>query len=183
MSSLAPDFFDDGVANVARSLIGKHLWFDGVGGIIVETEAYGREDPASHSFRGQTPRNAAMFGPAGTAYVYRSYGIHWCFNVVCRPGTAVLIRALEPIAGLGMMAARRGVDVPTRLCAGPGCVTQALGIHLGHNGMSLFERPFVIEHGIDAPVSAGRRIGISKAVDTPWRFVATGSKYLSKPMK
>lgn len=183
MSSLAPDFFDDDVAKIARSLIGKRLSFDGVGGVIVETEAYDRDDPASHSFRGQTPRNAAMFGPPGTAYVYRSYGIHWCFNIVCRPGTAVLIRALEPVAGLGMMAARRGVDVPVRLCAGPGCLTQALGIHIRHNGMSLSERPFTLEHGADLPVSAGPRIGISRALDTPWRFGATGSRFLSKPMK
>jgi DNA-3-methyladenine glycosylase len=183
MSSLTRQFFDDDVAAIARSLIGKRLFFHGVGGIIVETEAYDRDDPASHSFRGQTARNAAMFGPPGTAYIYRSYGIHWCFNMVCRPGTAVLIRALEPVTGLDAMIARRGIDNPARLCAGPGCLTQALGMDLSHNGLDLLESPFGLEDGADLPVSIGPRIGISRAIDVPWRFGAKGSRFLSKPMK
>lgn len=183
MPSLPPDFFDDDVADIARALIGKRLLVGGVGGIIVETEAYGRNDPASHSFRGPTPRNAAMFGPPGTAYVYRSYGIHWCFNMVCRPGTAVLIRALEPTDGLAAMAARRGLENPLRLCAGPGCLTQALGIDLGHDGRDLLAPPFILEDGPALALTTGPRIGISRAIDVPWRFGAAGSLFLSKPMK
>ena len=183
MPSLRPDFFDDDVASVACALIGKRLLVEGVGGIIVETEAYDRDDPASHSFRGQTLRNTAMFGPPGTAYVYRSYGIHWCFNMVCRPGTAVLIRALEPTDGLEAMIARRGLETPARLCAGPGCLTQALAIDIGHNGRDLLTLPFALEDGPALPVRTGPRIGISRAIDMPWRFGVMDSRFLSKPMK
>ncbi|WP_196258546.1 DNA-3-methyladenine glycosylase [Pelagibacterium limicola] len=183
MALLSPEFFDDDVARVARCLIGMRLLVDGIGGAIVETEAYDRDDPASHSFRGPTARNAAMFGPPGTAYVYRSYGIHWCFNIVCRPGTAVLIRALEPLEGLETMARRRGLATPTRLCAGPGCLTQALGIDIGHNGLSLLAPPFALEEGADLPVDTATRIGISRAVDVPWRFGSSKSPFLSKPIK
>lgn len=177
------DFFNDSAVHVARSLIGKSFFIDGIGGIIVETEAYGREDPASHSFRGPTQRNAAMFGTPGTAYVYRSYGIHWCFNVVCRPGSAVLLRALEPIAGLELMAERRGIASTKRFCAGPSCLTQALAIDFSHNGLDLLKPPFAFGSGRDLSIMAGPRIGISRAVDLPWRFAAVGSQFLSKPMK
>ncbi|MFC5519561.1 DNA-3-methyladenine glycosylase [Polaromonas jejuensis] len=172
---------------VARRLIGVLLLVDGVGGRIVETEAYDREDPASHSFTGPSARNAAMFGPPGCAYVYRSYGIHWCLNLVCREaghGAGVLIRALEPTHGLALMRARRGLDDIRLLCAGPGRVGQALGVDLGCNGMPLDRPPFEL---LAAPATAGRvllagpRIGISKATDKPWRFGLAQSRFLSRP--
>jgi len=181
---LPPVFFDRDVATVARELIGATLLVDGVGGIVVETEAYDADDPASHSVRGPTPRNAAMFGPAGHAYVYRSYGIHWCLNLVCRPGSAILIRAIEPTHGTATMIARRGLADPRLLCAGPGRLCQALGVDRGLDGAPLDAPPFALEApATTLPIHAGQRIGITRAVETPWRFCAIGSRFLSKPAR
>lgn len=172
---------------VARRLVGATLLVNGVGGIIVETEAYDREDPASHSFAGPTPRNAAMFGPPAHVYVYRSYGIHWCLNIVCREeghGAGVLIRAIEPTAGLDVMCQRRGLDDVRLLCAGPGRVGQALGITREHNGLPVAAPPFELLPAIGRPrVIRGPRIGISKAIDQPWRFGLEGSRFLSRPFR
>ncbi len=178
---LEQSFFDRSSVEVARDLIGFGFDLDGVGGLIVETEAYEPDDPASHSFRGLTPRNAVMFGAPAHAYVYRSYGIHWCVNVVCRPGSAVLIRALEPVHGLAEMEKRRGRAEPRLLCSGPGRVSQALGITIGHNGLSVLAPPFRLTPPTTLPlVVTGRRIGISHAVDKPWRFGLSGSQHLSR---
>ncbi len=173
--------------DVAPELIGATLLVDGVGGRIVEVEAYDQEDPASHGYRGRTNRNAAMFGPPGHAYVYRSYGIHWCLNLVCeREGTAsaVLMRALEPTYGLDLMRDRRGLDDPRLLCAGPGRLCQALGITRDHDGLPLDEPPFEIRPR-EAPVevAAGPRVGITQAADRPWRYVETGSRFLSRSLR
>jgi len=173
--------------DVARRLIGITLLVDGVGGRIVETEAYDPEEPASHSFNGRTVRNASLFGPPGCAYVYRSHGLHWCLNFVCREtghAAGVLIRALEPTHGLDRMRERRGLDEPRLLCAGPGRVGQALAIDRSFDGLRLDEAPFALftpPHGLPAPeVVTGPRIGISKAVDMPWRFGERNSRFLSK---
>jgi DNA-3-methyladenine glycosylase len=182
--ALSEDFFRQEAAAVAQGLIGVTLLVDGVGGRIVETEAYDAADPASHSFAGITPRNAAMFGPVGRAYVYRSYGLHWCLNMVCaaeRPGSAVLIRAIEPLAGLAVMHARRGGVAERLLCSGPGRLAQALGVDAALNGAALDQPPFAMTAPEAAPpIVAGPRIGISKAAATPWRFCLAGSGYLSK---
>ncbi|PXA99034.1 DNA-3-methyladenine glycosylase [Nostoc sp. 3335mG] len=181
---LTPSFFDRPVLEVAPDLIGAALLVDGVGGEIVEVEAYDESDPASHSFRGPTPRNAAMFGPPGHAYVYKIYGIHYCLNFVCRPGSAVLVRALRPTAGLALMHERRGGVGERQLCSGPGKLAAALGLDLRHNGMPLDEPPFALFGATQVnPVATGPRIGITKGVDTPWRFVLRGSAHLSKPLR
>ena len=176
-------FFARPVAELARDLIGARLLVDGVGGTIVETEAYDRADPASHSVGGPNRRNAAMFGPVGRAYVYRSYGIHWCLNLVggIEPGSAVLIRALEPTHGLDQMQARRGAVVPRDLCRGPGRVCQALAITgaLDHHALDMW--PFDLQaRGGPMAVEAGRRIGITRGIETPWRFLLAGSRHVSR---
>ncbi|HEX8611865.1 MAG TPA: DNA-3-methyladenine glycosylase [Telluria sp.] len=178
---------------VARQLIGVELLVDGVGGRIVETEAYDRDDPASHSFSGPSVRNLAMFGPPGRAYVYRSYGIHWCLNFVCREdghGAGVLIRAIEPLEGIDLMRERRGLDDVRLLCSGPGKLCQALGVTRFHDALALDAPPFALTApaASAAPVTpvivvAGPRIGISKAMDVPWRFGLAGSRFLSKPFR
>ena len=181
---LSRAFFDRPVLDVAPELIGVTLLVDGVGGEIVEVEAYDESDPASHSFRGVTPRNAAMFGPAGHAYLYKIYGIHFCLNFVCRPGSAILIRALRPTAGFGEMHERRGGVAEKQLCSGPGKLAAALGLNLSQNGLALDDAPFALLAADTRPkVATGPRIGITKGVETPWRFVALGSPYLSKPLR
>jgi DNA-3-methyladenine glycosylase len=177
-------FFARSVHEVAPDLIGATMLVGGVGGVIVEVEAYHHTDPAAHSFRGPTPRNAVMFGPPGVAYVYRSYGIHWCVNFVCEPAgsaSAVLIRALQPTHGLAAMRRRRGLDDERALCSGPGKLAQALAITDKHNGLPLDAPPYALHARIEVPtIIAGPRIGITKAVDLPWRYGLQGSRFLSK---
>src|SRR5579862_243144 len=180
-------FFKRGVLEVAPDLIGAVLLVGGVGGRIVELEAYHQTDPAAHSYHGPTARNAVMFGPPGYVYVYRSYGIHWCLNFVCEPkgsASAVLIRAIEPTAGLPVMRRRRGTADDRLLCSGPGRVCEALGITRAHNGLALDAPPFeLFARSDEVEVVTGPRIGITKAVDRPWRYGLKGSRYLSKPFK
>lgn len=184
---LGVDFFSGSVHDVAPALIGCRLFYDGVGGVIVETEAYEREDPASHSFVGLTERTKIMFGPPGRAYVYLSYGIHSLLNFVCEPegdAAAVLIRALEPTRGLAVIRERRpAARTDIDLCNGPGKLTEALGITLAQNGSRLDRRPFELlpPEGEPPVVVTSPRVGITKAVERPWRFSASGSPYVSRP--
>jgi DNA-3-methyladenine glycosylase len=187
MTAIDRRFFARSVLKVAPDLIGATLLVNGVGGLIVEVEAYHHTDPAAHSFRGQTARNAVMFGPPGYVYVYRSYGIHWCLNFVCEPegsASAVLIRALEPTEGLGTMRRRRGLSQERLLCSGPGRLCEALGVTDAHNGLPLDAPPFALQARERKPaVAAGVRIGITKAAELPWRYGLKGSRFLSKPFK
>lgn len=178
-------FFDRSVHEVAPALIGAIFLFDGVGGIIVEVEAYHHTDPAAHSYVGRTARNAAMFGPPGYAYVYRSYGVHWCVNFVCEAegsASAVLIRAIAPTTGFSLMRKRRGLDDERLLCSGPGRLCQALAITDAQNAAPLDAPPFVLLAPAQAvEIAAGPRIGITKAADRPWRYGLKGSPFLSRP--
>jgi DNA-3-methyladenine glycosylase len=187
LGRLTRTFFDRSVHEVAPDLIGATLLVGHVGGLIVEVEAYHHTDPAAHSYRGRTDRNAVMFGPAGYAYVYRSYGIHWCLNFVCeREGSAsaVLIRALQPIEGLAVMRRRRGMSDERRLCAGPGRLCEALAVTHDHNGLRLDRSPFALYARTEAPeIAAGPRIGLTKAAELPWRYGLAGSRYLSRPFR
>ena len=179
-TSLAERIAGLDAVTLARRLVGAELLVRGAGGVIIETEAYGRDDPASHSFRGPTRRNASMFGPAGHAYVYRSYGIHLCLNVVAGPGEAVLIRALAPTTGIDLMRARRRGS--PLLCSGPGRLTEALGIRIEDDGAPFDGTGFYLTLPSSVPeLLAGPRIGISKAQDLPWRFGLAGAEGLSRP--
>ena len=182
-TALDTGFWSQPVVGLAQALIGTTLLVDGVGGTIVETEAYDVDDPASHSFRGPRTRNAAMFGPGGHAYVYRIYGIHWCLNLVggIRPGGAVLIRALEPTHGINRMEVRRGLAGPRSLCSGPGKLAAALGVTGALDGLPLDQPPFDLYAAEASPVIvSGPRIGISKAVEHPWRFGLARSRFVSR---
>jgi DNA-3-methyladenine glycosylase len=182
---LRPAFFARSVHAVAPDLIGATLLVGSVGGVIVELEAYHHTDPAAHSYRGPTERNSVMFGPPGFAYVYRSYGIHWCLNFVCEPegsASAVLIRALAPTHGLAAMRRRRGLGDERLLCSGPGRLCEALGITGAYNGLALAKPPFRLFARTDqVEIVSGPRIGITKAVELPWRYGLKGSRFLSKP--
>ncbi|MBX9774749.1 MAG: DNA-3-methyladenine glycosylase [Xanthobacteraceae bacterium] len=180
-------YFARDVHAVARDLIGATLLFKGAGGRIVEVEAYHHTDPAAHSYNGKTPRNAVMFGPPGFAYVYRSYGIHWCVNFVCEKegsASAVLIRAVEPTDGIAAMRRRRRLNDDRLLCSGPGRLCEALGITGAHNGLSLDKPPFELIPRVDeVAIATGPRIGITKAIDLPWRYGLKGSRFLSRPFR
>jgi DNA-3-methyladenine glycosylase len=184
---LSRAFFKRSVHEVAPDLIGATLLFKGVGGRIVEVEAYHQTDPAAHSYGGLTARNAVMFGPPGYVYVYRSYGIHWCLNFVCEPkgvASAVLLRAIEPTAGLPAMRRRRGVKEDRLLCSGPGRLCEALGITIAQYGLPLDQPPFeLFARTGEVEVIVGPRIGLTKAADLPWRYGLKGSRFLSKPFK
>jgi DNA-3-methyladenine glycosylase len=185
--ALPAEFFARSVHDVAPELIGATLLVGGVGGRIVEAEAYDQEDPASHGYRGRTPRNAAMFGPPGHAYVYRSYGIHWCLNLVCEGEgvpNAVLLRAVEPTHGLDTMRERRGLDDPRLLCSGPGRLCQALGVTREHDGLPLDRPPFeLLERDREVEVVTGPRVGLTRAAERPWRYAEAGSRFLSRALR
>ena len=187
MTRLRRDFFARDVHSVARDLIGATLLVDGVGGTIVEVEAYHHEDPAAHGYGGRTERNATMFGPPGRVYVYRSYGIHWCMNFVCADvgeADAVLLRAVEPTDRLDLMRERRGLEDERLLCAGPGRVCQALAVTRDYDGLPLDRPPFVLRaREVEPDIVTGPRIGISKAKDLPWRYGLAGSRFLSRSFR
>jgi DNA-3-methyladenine glycosylase len=180
-------FFARSVHAVAPDLIGATLLFKGRGGVIVEVEAYHQTDPAAHSFGGRTERNAVMFGPPGYAYVYRSYGIHWCLNFVCEPAgvaSAVLIRALAPTQGIAVMRRRRGIADERLLCSGPGRLCEALGVTDAQYGLALDQPPFeIFARAAEVEIAIGRRIGLTKAAGQPWRYGLKGSPFVSKPFK
>jgi len=176
-------FFERDAIEVARDLLGCHLTVNDAGGRITETEAYYPDDPASHSFRGPTKRNGAMYGRPGNVYIYRIYGMYWCLNFVCSPGSAVLIRALEPEIGVPAMMERRGTDVLAQLCSGPGKLCQALDIDIAINDRTLDKPPYAISPSAPVPIVSGKRIGITKNAEAPWRFGIQGSRYLSKPFR
>ena len=182
---LTKEFFGRSVHKVAPDLIGATMLFEGAGGVIVEVEAYHHTDPAAHSYNGPTPRNRVMFGPPGFAYVYRSYGIHWCANFVCEAegsASAVLIRAIEPTHGLAAMRRHRGIEDVRALCSGPGKLCEALGITGKHSGLPLDRLPFALHARNEKPdIAIGIRIGITKAAELPWRYGLKGSRFLSKP--
>jgi DNA-3-methyladenine glycosylase len=184
---LKRSFFARNVLEIAPELIGATLLVDGVGGVIVEVEAYHHTEPAAHSYRGPTTRNMVMFGPPGSVYVYRSYGIHWCVNFVCEKegsAAAILIRALQPTHGIPAMRRRRGLHDERLLCSGPGKLCEALGLSIAHNGLPLDAPPIALyRRTTEADVVTGVRIGITKAADLPWRFGLKGSKFLSKPFR
>jgi DNA-3-methyladenine glycosylase len=186
LKQLPREFFARTVHEVAPALVGCTLLVDGVGGTIVEIEAYDQHDPAAHSYRGRTARNRSMFGPPGHAYVYRSYGVHWCLNLVCeREGlaSAALVRALEPTHGVETMRERRGVEEVRRLCSGPGNVCQALAIGREHDGLPLDRPPFALfEANDDVQVACGPRVGLTRATEVPWRYGLAGSKFVSRPL-
>jgi DNA-3-methyladenine glycosylase len=185
--SFAPlerDFFARSVHDVAPDLVGCTLLVDGVGGTVVEVEAYDHEDPASHGFRGRTERNRSMFGLPGLAYVYRSYGVHWCLNLVCEDegvASAVLVRALEPTHGLERMRSRRGAEDPRLLCSGPGRLCQALGVTGDHDGMPVDQPPFELFPAAGSvELITGPRVGITAAADLPWRYGLADSRFVSR---
>jgi len=184
VQKLLRDFFARSVHEVAPDLIGVALLVGGDGGVIVEVEAYDQEDPASHGYRGRTPRNESMFGPSGHAYVYRSYGIHWCLNLVCGPDgvpEAALVRALEPTAGIDEQRRRRGVDDLRALCSGPGKLCQALGVTRAHDGLPLYGPPFSLRERKDVPeIVTGPRIGITRATELSWRYLEADNPYISR---
>jgi DNA-3-methyladenine glycosylase len=184
LTALGRAFFARSVHDVAPELIGSTLLVDGVGGRVVEVEAYDAEDPASHGFRGETARNRAMFGPPGHAYVYRSYGVHWCLNLVCGSEgvpEAVLVRALEPTHGIERMRARRVLEDDRLLCAGPGRLCQALGVTSAHDGLALDAAPFAVLGAVEeVAVARGPRVGITRAADLPWRYGLAGSAFVSR---
>ena len=187
MSRLARELFARSAHEVAPDVVGAILLVDGIGGRIVEVEAYGGEDPASHGYGGQTERNRSMFGEPGHAYVYRSYGLHWCLNLVCGEegeAEAVLVRALEPTHGLDAMRARRGVDDLRLLCSGPGRLCQALAVTREHDGLPLDRPPFALFAGSRvAEVVSGERVGISRATNVRWRYGLQGSRFVSRPIR
>jgi DNA-3-methyladenine glycosylase len=185
-TTVTREFFDRDVCEVARALVGWTLLVDGVGGVVVETEAYAQDDPASHAFGGRRPRNETMFGPPGRLYVYRSYGIHWCANVVCGAegvGSAVLVRALQPTHGLDEMRARRGLADPGLLAVGPGRLAQALGLTGDNDGDDLLAPPYELGAPPESvsEVVVSTRIGITRAVERPWRYTLAGSSFVSRP--